>query len=116
MLSGCRQLMSLTKDVPLPFGTARSENTYRLRDVVSREGRRVAVIEVAGTTGPVELDTASPMAGMMELSGSQTTGTVEFDADRGVLLAMSMTSIMEATAMGTAMQVETTHRTELLEE
>lgn len=102
-------------DVRLPFGTMRTEYTYRLDDVVTRAGRTVGLVSVSGTTGALEPDPDNPMAGMMELSGGEMTGTLEFDADRGILLDMSMTTVMESDVMGTPMNVETTLAMELVE-
>jgi hypothetical protein len=100
----------------LPFGVVRSDYTYRLEEVASRDGSRVAVISITGTMGPFELEEDSPMAGVMELSGGAVTGAVEFDVDRGLLVRTTATTVMELSTMGMTLQVETTHTMELLDD
>lgn len=104
--------------VHMPFGAVQAVYAYRLDDVVTRHGRRVALIAMTGSTGEMEVDPGNPMAAMleMEISAGDIDGTIEFDVDRGLLLGMSATTAMTVSAMGMAMPVETTSEMERIEE
>jgi hypothetical protein len=101
--------------LPLPFGTAAYSYTYTLREVTREGGRQVARIDLAGTVGELEPDSDDPMAGMIQFSGGDVTGQVDFDVDRGLLLRTSVSSTLTLTAMGQAMETRSTQEMELVE-
>ncbi len=98
----------------LPMGTALTEYTYRLEEVVVRDGRRVAVIGITGRMGPMQM-ADNPIAAMLEITGLDLTGTMEFAVDRGLVLRTSATTVMEAAVMGMTMRVEGTSGMDLVE-
>ncbi|MGK7311847.1 MAG: DUF6263 family protein [Candidatus Longimicrobiales bacterium M2_2A_002] len=104
-----------TFEMQLPFATVRSEHTYVLEDVVDREGRRVALIDMTGTMSSVDADPNTPMAGMMSISSSDMTGTLEFDVDRGIVLDSHIDSVMEMKVMDISIQVESAVDMELVD-
>lgn len=96
--------------MPVPMlGDITTTATFTLDDVVTREGRQVALIS---STGTVSLGEASgQLAGMMEMDDGTITSALEFDVERGhILLGTTDTSMtMSMSAGGQSMSVETTN-------
>lgn len=102
-------------ELTLPIGIASSTYTYRLDDVVEEGGRTIAKLGLTGTLGAIEPPPDNPMAGMLEVSGGDISGTVDFDVDRGVMLRASTSTVMSMSTMGRDMEVESTQEMELVE-
>ncbi|HEX9699380.1 MAG TPA: DUF6263 family protein [Acidobacteriota bacterium] len=76
---------------PMP-GAMDMSTTYTLESIEDRDGIIVAVISNVGT---VDIAPGAAMPAVMELGTMATTGTTEFDVNRGVLLRSQATTTME---------------------
>jgi hypothetical protein len=87
----------MTFDVPVPMiGTMSSNTEMTLNGIEERDGTRIAVIGINGTMQMTpEESPDSPMAGMMELAEATTSGTMEWDIDRGRLVRTTQAMRME---------------------
>lgn len=87
----------MTFDVPVPMiGTMSSSTEMTLNGIEERDGTRIAVIGIDGTMQMIpEESPDSPMAGMMELAEATTSGTMEWDIDRGRLARTTQAMTME---------------------
>ena len=77
--------------VPMP-GAMDMSTTYTLESIEDRDGVIVAVIS---NVGSVDMESGAAMPAVMELGTMATTGTTEFDVNRGVLLRSQATTTME---------------------
>lgn len=89
--------VSVTMPLPL-VGTMTTSMTLTLDRIEDRDGSSIAVIHNRGTivTSP-DGQAEGPLAGMMEMGDAATTGTIEWDIDRGVLLKNTTSTTMEMT-------------------
>jgi hypothetical protein len=76
---------------PMP-GAMNMSTTYTLESIEDRDGIVVAVIS---NVGSVDIAPGAAMPAVMELGTMATTGTTEFDVNRGVLLRSQATTTME---------------------
>jgi len=96
--------------MPVPsIGEITTTANFTLDDVVTREGRQIALIS---STGTVSFGEASgQLAGMMEMDDATVASTVDFDVERGHILSgttdTSMT--MNLSTGGQSMIMETTN-------
>lgn len=96
--------------MPVPMmGEITTTANFTLDDVVTREGRPVALISSTGSVAFGEAE--GQLAGMMEMDDATVSSTLEFDVERGHILSgttdTSMT--MNVSAGGQAMTMETTN-------
>ncbi len=83
-------------DIPFPFGTMVTRFVYTLERVADG----VAHIEVTGSISTVEADEDNPMAGMVDFTGGEITGSTEFDLERGIVIASTNRTEIEMAMMG----------------
>lgn len=86
-------------DMTLPMmGTMTTTTVMTFDRIERRGGSRIAVIRLTGT---IELtpdeNPDNPMAGLMEMGNSTSTGTMEWDIDRGLLLKNTSSMAMDMT-------------------
>ena len=84
---------SMSMKLPM-IGTMTTAMTMTLDRVERRDGATIAVI---AWTGTMELtpDAGGGFPGTIHLSSADMTGTSEFDVDRGLVLANTMSSVMQ---------------------
>jgi hypothetical protein len=76
---------------PMP-GAMSMSTTYTLESIEDRDGIIVAVIS---NVGSIDIAPGAAMPAVMQLGTMATTGTSEFDVNRGVLLRSQATTTME---------------------
>jgi hypothetical protein len=95
-------------------GTMKANGHFRLTEVATRDGRRIAVIEMT-MKGTLERDPSAPGA---ELIGStlpvESTGEIHFDLDRGLTVRTAQRQTATMTMMGESMQTITETVTEIV--
>lgn len=81
----------------VPFAGAMTTNmTFTLAGLEPREGRNVATIDVSGQM-LLDGSSANPLPMTFELGDTKMTGTIEFDVDRGITLASTVSTAMQMT-------------------
>jgi len=100
------------------LGTMTTNTTLTMTGTEQREGRTIAKIETIGTVS-ISADSSSSVPMTMDLSDSKMTGSIDFDADRGIMLSsttnMNMTMNVGAGGQQMSMTMNGVMTTELVE-
>lgn len=105
-----------SSSLEFPLGTLRSDADYTLEEVITEQGRRIARIGMRGTTGELEPNPDSPMAGTLDMSAGEITGEIDFDVDRGLVVRSNYMTSMDLSTGGQSMHMESTVEMTLVEE
>jgi len=85
---------SFTLPVPM-LGAMTTNTTFTLTGTEQREGRTIVRIETTGTMSVDSESSSSPVPMTIDLGDTKMSGSIDFDADRGITVSSTMTTSMQ---------------------